>query len=162
MKRRLTKFNKLQVKYSGSDIESKQQVTYLGVKLHQSLSGDTIVNDIISKCSKKVKFLYRNARDFNLDIKKLLVSALIQCHFDYACSAWYSGLTKRSKSRLQVAQNKVIRFMLNVPPRAHIGPDEFRKIGMLPVEQRVNQLKLNHMYNIFNGHAPEYMRNQVQ
>ena len=90
------------------------------------------------------------------------MSALIQCHFDYACSAWYSGLTKRSKLRLQVAQNKVIRFLLNVPPRAHIGPDEFRKIGMLPVEQRVNQLKLNHMYNIFNGHAPEYVKNQVQ
>ena len=71
------------------------------------------MNKTVTKCSNKVKFLYRNARNFDRKTKKLLVSALIQCHFDYACTSWYSGLTK--KSRLQVAQNKVIRFMFNLP-----------------------------------------------
>ena len=39
--------------------------------------------------------------------------------------------------------------------------DEFHKVGLLPVEQRVSQLKLNHMFNIYNGYAPQYMRNQI-
>ena len=59
-----------------------------------------------------------------------------------------------------MAQNKVIRFMLNPPPppRSHVGVDEFKLVGMLPVEYRVKQLKLNHMFNIFNDKSPEYMK----
>ena len=87
-------------KCGGNDIESRQTVTYLGVTLDQSLSGDVIANKVVSKCTNKVKFLYRNAKQFDLKTKKLLVSALIQCQFDYACTSWYCGLTKRSQSRL--------------------------------------------------------------
>ena len=32
---------------------------------------------------------------------------------------------------------------------------------MLPVEYRVTQLKLNHMFNIVHGSAPEYLKNSV-
>ena len=88
--------------------------------------------------------------------------ALIQCHFDYACPAWYSGLTKRMKNRLQCAQNKIIRYVLNLSPFTHIGLDEFKIVKMLPVEYRVQQLKLNHMYDIVNGVAPDYMSNLLE
>ena len=142
------------VKCGGNDIKSRQTVTYLGVTLDQSLSGDVIANKVVSKCTNKVKFFYRNAKQFDLKTKKLLVSALIQCQFDYTCTSWYCGLTKRSQSRLQVAHNKVIS-MLNLPPRSHVGVDEFQLVGMLPVEYRVKQLKLNHMFNIFNDKSPE-------
>ena len=77
--------------------------------------------------------------------------SLIQCHFDYASSSWYSDLTKKYKAMLQCTQNKVIRFLLNAPARTHIGANEFRKVGMLPVELRVKQLKLNLVHNIING-----------
>ena len=33
---------------------------------------------------------------------------------------------------------------------------------MLPVEDRVAQLKLGHMFNIVNGSAPSYLQNNVQ
>ena len=55
-KGRLQKHNSIQVRCCGNAIESKQDVTYLD----QSLSGDNIVNKTVSKCSNKVKFLYRN------------------------------------------------------------------------------------------------------
>ena len=93
--------------------------------------------------------------------KKLLTTALIQCHFDYACSSWFSGLTKKYKSRLQCTQNKVIRFILNAPARTHIGLREFRLVNMLPVELRVKQLKLNLVYNVINDKAPKYMSNLI-
>ena len=32
---------------------------------------------------------------------------------------------------------------------------------MLPVEYRVTQLKLNHMFNIVHGSAPEYLKNNI-
>ena len=102
-KKRIQQNNSIQVKCNGNDIESKQQVTYLGLTLDQSISGNTIADKVVLQCSNKVKFLYRNANKFNMKTKQLLVSALIQCHFDYGCSSWYCGLSKMAKSRLQVA-----------------------------------------------------------
>ena len=78
---------------------------------------------------------------------------------DYACSCWYSGISKYYKTRLQTAQNKTIRFLLGEHPRFHIGGEQFVKVNMLPVRFRVDQLKLNHMYKIHTGTAPEYLRN---
>ncbi len=74
-----------------------------------------MAENVISKSNARLTFLYRQVRNVDLKTKKLLVSALIECHFDYASTSWYSGLTKNYKSRLQCTQNKVIRFLLNAP-----------------------------------------------
>jgi hypothetical protein len=116
------------------------------------LSGDKIANKALAKINNRLKFLYRNTLHFELDIKKLLVSALIQCHFDYASSSWFSGLSKFSTS-----QNKVVRYLLGLPPRSHIGIQELYSVNLLPVETRVEQLKLNQMYTIINHTAPSYL-----
>ena len=85
-KKRLRKSNKLSIVCDGRDIEPDAEVTYLGVTLDQALSGSSMVNQIVNKCSNKIKFLYSNTRSFNQRTKGMLASALIQCHFDYACS----------------------------------------------------------------------------
>ena len=147
---------------AGNTLTCHTHVKYLGVELDQSLTGDGVAEKIISKSNAKLKFLYRQTRNVNLETKKLLTSALIQCHFDYASSSWYSGLTKKYKARLQCTQNKVIRFLLNAPARTHIGANEFRKVGIkLPVELRVKQLKLNLVHNIINGKAPNYLSESI-
>ena len=156
-KRRLHGNESIEVTCDGQLLSSKSCVKYLGVELDQSLSGSQIADKIISKANAKIKFLYRQTRHFDMDTKKLLTSALIQCHFDYASSSWYSGLTKKYKNRLQTTQNKIVRFLLNVPPRTHIGYAEFVRVNMLPVDLRVRQLKLNHTHNILFGKAPKYL-----
>ena len=57
---------------------------------------------------------------------------------------------------MQRSQNKIVRFLLNAPPRIHVGANEFKTVGLLPVEYRVEQLKLGHMVNIINLTAPEF------
>ena len=91
----------------------------------------------------------------------MLTSALIQCHFDYGCAIWYSGLTCAYKKKLQVVQNKIIKYILDVPPRTHVGAPEFCSVHLLPVPLRVEQLKLNHMFNIMNGTSPEYLKCEI-
>ena len=113
--------------------------------LDQNLSGSSMITKIISKCNNKIKFLYRNANNLDKQTKMLLTSALIQCHFDYGSSMWYTGTTCRMKKKLQITQNKVIRFILGLPSRSHIGVTKFSSACMLPVPLRVDQLKLNHM-----------------
>ena len=42
-------------------------------------------------------------------------------------------------------------------PRDHIGQEELDQIGTLNVKDRVQQLKLNHVFKIWNNTAPAYM-----
>ena len=83
--------------------------------------------------------------------------SLIQCHFDYACSFWITGFSKKWKQNLQITQNKLIRFILNLHHRTHISKEHFELLGWLPVEQRVHQIILCHVYKIHNNLAPSYL-----
>ena len=67
-----------------------------------------------------------------------------------------------NQSQLQRSQNKIVRFLLNALPRFHVSANEFKTVGLLPVECRVEQLKLGHMFNIINLKAPEYLRTNVE
>ena len=63
-KRKLAKSNTLKVMCNGSEIVSKSNVTYLGLTLDQSLSGESITEKVLDKCACKLKFLYRKAFRF--------------------------------------------------------------------------------------------------
>ena len=115
----------LQILYKGTNIEGKEVVKYLGAVLEQCLSGESMVKSIIQKANARLKFFIQKTEIFDLHSKKLLVMSLIQCHFDYACSFWYPGLSQLLRNRLQVTQNKMIRFVLKLDPRSHIGSDKF-------------------------------------
>ena len=86
--------------------------------------------------------------------------ALIQCHFDYACSVWYHSLTQALKNKLQTTQNKIIRFVLDLDSRSHIGQHHFKSLNWLPVHKRVNQIILCHVFKIKHGIAPDYLSDQ--
>ena len=72
-----------------------------------------------------------------------------------------AGTTCLLKKKLQITQNKIIRFILGLPSRSHMGLTEFSGASMLPVPLRVDQLKLNHVYNIINSIAPSYLKSKI-
>ena len=115
-------------------------------------------SNILKKCNARVKYLYRKSKFLTPHSRRLLASALVQCHLDYACSFWYSGLTKQFKTQLQNVQNRLIRFVLKLPARTHISADHFISVDWLPVSYRVTQIKLMHVHRIFNETAPDYMQ----
>ena len=115
----------LNVSCNGSQIQSSSKVKYLGVTLDQFLSGDQIANSVLQKANTRLKFLYRKRNFLTEQTKRLLAIALIQCHYDYACSFWYNGLSKSIKNKLQVTLNKLIRFILNLDHRALTGAEHF-------------------------------------
>ena len=111
----------------------------------------------LGKINGRLRFLYRNQNFLTNSLKRLLCNALIQPHFDFACLAWYPNLNKRLKGKVQVAQNKCIRFCLNLENRAHIGASEFEIINWLPTKNRFEQCILSNIYNFFNNNAPLYI-----
>ena len=156
-KRKLKNINDFQVKCGESSIQNVKSIKYLGLTLDADLSGESIVSNILKKSGGRLKFLYRHSNILNMKERKTLCSALIQCYFDYSCSSWYTGLNKGLKQKLQVMQNKMIRFILKLDSRSHIGCNELEKVNMLNVSNRVKQINLNHVYKIWKRTSPEYM-----
>ena len=43
----------------------------------------------------------------------------------------------------------------------YLGCSEFSRVNILPVKYRPDQIKLNHMFNIVHGSAPEYLKQSI-
>lgn len=93
------------------------------------LSGELMARKIISKVSQRTKFLARISSLLDSKTLKILADALVQCYLDYACTSWYTGITKGLKDKLQICQNKLIRVILKLHPRSHLLPDHFSSLG---------------------------------
>ena len=93
------------------------------------MSGESMANKVISKVNARLNFLHRQNKYLTPNLRSLLCNALIQPHFDYACSAWYPYLSKKLKTRIQTLQNKYIRFCLQLDKMSHISQKEFESIN---------------------------------
>ena len=51
----------------------------------------------------------------------------------------------------------MVRFILNLDYRSHIGQQELDKLNMLKVVDRARQMQLNHLFKIYKGTCPVYM-----
>ena len=83
------------------------------------------------------KFLYRQKKYLTPRLIRLLCNAFIQSHFDYRSISNFSLPNKNVKHKLQTAQNKCLRLVLDLTPRSHTGAAHSRKMGLLPVSERV-------------------------
>ena len=152
----------MDIECQGKAIESTDKMKYLGVIFDQDLSGKSMANALLSKIGRGLKVLYRKAKYFDYSERKLVCTALLQSHFDYGCQVWYRGLTKALKTKVQCAQNKMIRYILEKDNRFHISFEHFDKLKILSVHKRVQYLTLSSTFNIYNKTAPGYMMEHFQ
>ena len=68
-----------------------------------------------------------------------------------------SSFKENLKLKLWKAQNKCIRFCLNLAPRSYIDPSYFRKINWLPVSDRVEYCIANTVGKYRNEIVPGYI-----
>ena len=121
------------------------------------MSGEAMALNVVNKINNKLKFLYRKNSFLTPALRRLLCNALIQPHFDYACSAWYPNLTKKLKHRIQTTQNKCIRFCLQLDKLKHISHEEFERLNWLPVTYRFKQCVNTIVFKYFNEQCPNYL-----
>ena len=104
-----------------------------------------------------MKILYRKNRFLTPALRRLLCNAIIQSHFDYACSAWYQNLTQKLKEKLQVMLNKYIRFCLQLDKMSTISHKEFKDLNWLRVINRFEQCVISIVFKFINGNCPYYL-----
>ena len=80
------KLRKLNISYGSLKIKQYPEVTFLGYILDESLSRESMALKFVSKINTRLKFRYRKNRFLPPQLRRLLCNALIQPHFDYACS----------------------------------------------------------------------------
>ena len=147
---------KLDIRRGDIKIKQHSNVNYLGCLLDENLSGESMATKMLGKINGKLKFLYRKQNYLNKSLRRLLLNALIQPHFDYACTSWYPGLNKRLSKKSQTAQNKCVRFYLDLKNTAHIGVTEFKAINWLPIKNRIDQCVCVNIMKFFKETAPAY------
>ena len=69
----------------------------LGCMLYKTMSAEEMAPFVIKNINNNLKYL-RN-RFLAPSLRRLICNASIQSHFDYACSTWYSNLTKNWKNK---------------------------------------------------------------
>ena len=60
------------------------------------------------------------------------------------------------KTRIQAAQNKCIRFCLKLDDRFRLKSNEFERINLLPVQERISQYAVRSIYKFFSKYSPDY------
>ena len=66
-----------------------------------------------------------------------------------------------SKSGLLELVNLICLREVSVNGMVNLGCSEFSRVNILPVKYRADQIKLNHMFNIVHGSAPEYLKHSI-
>ena len=156
-KKKINNCDDLNITCNNVKIEAKKEIKYLGATLDQSLSGESMYDNVLKKANRTLKFLYRKANFLKSRERKMMCNTMLQSHFDYACNVWYRSLGKIQKNKLQIVQNKMVRYILCKDNRYHVDTDNLNELKMLNVNDRVDFLTLNTMYKIVNETAPPYL-----
>jgi hypothetical protein len=148
--------NKLKINRNDIQIKQHSQVTYLGCILDERFSGESMATKMLAKINGRLAFLYRKQTFLTYRLRRLLTNALIQPHFDYACAAWYPILNSKLSKKIQTAQNKCVRFCLNLKSTTHLEAKHFQKINWLPTRERFEQCICANIFRFFNNTSPAY------
>ena len=103
-------FKKLDIRRGDIMIKQHSTVTYLGCILDENLSGESMATRMLGKINGKLKFLYRKQNFLDGSLRRLLLNALIQPHFDYACTSWYPMLNKRLPKKFKLLKTNAFAF----------------------------------------------------
>lgn len=73
----------LDISLQGQPIEQVKEVKLLGVTLDQTLSWSTHINKIVTKLSRSISIVRRNARYMSIETRKDVLQSLVLCYLDY-------------------------------------------------------------------------------
>ena len=71
--------------------------------------------NVVSKINIHLKFFHQKNKFLLPQLRQLLCNALIQPHFNYACSAGTPTSIKKVKTKLQTLQNKDVYIYMFLP-----------------------------------------------
>ena len=111
----------------------------------------------IQKANASLKFLYRKKMFLNQNCRKTVCMEMIQSRIEYASNFYYHSLPTFFQTRLQVVQNKMIKYVLNYSNRTHLIANDFNEVKLMSIENRIKYFAANPVFNCIDGQAPEHL-----
>ena len=137
----------------------KESARNLGVIFDSALTFNPQVTRVVQTCYFQLRNISRIKSFLSpADLEKV-IHAFISSRLDY-CNSIYSGLCKKSISRLQLVQNSAARLLTNAKKREHITPI-LATLHWLPVTYRIDFKILLLTFKALNGQAPQYVSDML-
>ncbi len=67
-------------------------------------------------------------------------------------------MSQKAKTKLQIIQNKMVRFILDLEPSTHITTKHMSDLNILKIPGRVQQLRLNITHKLYYNQTPTYLQ----
>ena len=106
------KLRKLNISYGSLKIKHYSEVTSLSCILDESLSGESVALNVVSKMNTRLKVLYRKNKFLSPQLRRLLCNALIQPHFDAHLHAQFTTSTSIKNSKQSCKLFKINVYVL--------------------------------------------------
>ncbi len=98
--------------------EKVESFKYLGVTLHQHMTWDEHVDNVIKKVNQRLGVICRVKHLIPLSARLMLYHSLVLPLFDYGDIIWGDENNSTLMNHLQILQNKSAKIMLDLPPRS--------------------------------------------
>ena len=104
----------------------------------------------------KIEISIPETKIFNLPFTQITLSC------SHPASRWLflfclvPSLSKRLLKKIQISQNKCIRYCLKLDNKSHVGVVEFKKLNWLLTKERVYQCICISIFKFFIDMSPEY------
>lgn len=129
---------------NNDDFEKVESFKYLGLTLHQHMTWDEHVDNIIKKINQRIGIIYRIKHLIPLSTRMVLYNSLILPLLDYGDLIWADKNNSTLMEHLQILQNKTAKIMLDYlqevqPPRC------------LQMKPLLDRCFFHHCYMVYKG-----------
>ena len=141
----------LNIRIDGKKITPSKFVKYLGVYLDNFLSWQKQEQDMRSRLSRAAGMLCKIRHYVNFDTLKMVYYGIFGSILNYGSLIW--GQHSRIVSRLQIIQNKAIRYMTFKPKRTTAKP-LFKESGILTLSDYITHQNCMFAHDCINRKLP--------
>ena len=142
----------LHLKMGDTDIEQVPEVKLLGIIIDKHMTWNSQIEQIVQKMGRGLAVIKHCKALMPKHLIKQVVQAIVLSHLQY-CTVIWSSTTENNLKRLQVAQNKAARLILQCPYRTHVSSMHM-KLAWLTVEHRIQYALGCYMKNIIRTKTP--------
>ena len=147
------------LKINNKEIENVESIKYLGIQIDCKLNFNKHTEYTIKKISKQIGFVKRTCKYLNKKYKILVYKSIIEPHFIY-CPTIFFIMKDSQINKLQILQNKMMRFILRKPYDTHVQ-DMLDQLNWLSIKQQIFFHAMKFIYKIINGLLPDYLKNLI-
>src|SRR5436190_4025821 len=143
----------------GTVIERVENIKYLGVAIDSKLWFEEHCDYMLKKIGKKISFLNRIGNDISGYTRCIVYKSIIAPHFEY-CATILAGMVETQLTKLQVAQNRAMRVILQC--------DRYTKVEIMlhalqfmSIRQRLYYNVCIFVFKMVHGILPEQLGNKI-